>query len=119
MTASNLPYPKVCIYCQKVFEARKSSARFCSLQCAQRAYKENERQKKLAESNQKFQKDLMTDIQKIQAREVLSLEQVATLLGVSRWTINRFIKKGKLKTVKVLGRRLILRIEINKILNID
>lgn len=117
MTASNYPYPKVCIFCQKVFEARKNSTLYCSHQCNRRAYKENQRQKKLTTANEQFQKDLVVEIQKVQARHVLSLAQVAHFLGVSRWTVNRYIRTGKLNTIKFMGRTLVLKSEIDAILN--
>jgi excisionase family DNA binding protein len=85
--------------------------------CAQRNYKENVRQKMLLEVNQQFRQDLQADLQKIQAREVLTMEQVALLLGVSRWTVNRYLKKGNIKTIQFGSRRLILRSELEKIFN--
>lgn len=118
MTASIHPYPKNCVFCQQVFTARKSTTKFCSLKCAQRAYKESARQKKLVDTNREERSKVMADIKDIQAREVLSMEEACTLLGVSRWTVNRYLKKSKLKTIKFMGRRLILRKDIDKILNI-
>jgi excisionase family DNA binding protein len=118
MTASIHPYSKNCVFCQQVFTARKSTTKFCSLKCAQRAYKESARQKKLVDTNREERSKVMADIKDIQAREVLSMEEACTLLGVSRWTVNRYLKKSKIKTIKFMGRRLILRTEIDKILNI-
>ncbi len=118
MTASIHPYPKNCVFCQQVFVARKSTTKFCSLPCARRAYKENKRQEKLLATNREERSKVMADIKDIQAREVLSIEEACTLLGVSRWTIHRYLMKSKIKTIKFMGRRLILRIEIDKILSI-
>jgi len=116
MAASKLPYPKICAYCQKVFEARKSTTRFCSHKCASRAYKDNARQLKVLDSSEQTRMEQSSALMQIQAREVLTVEQLSLLLGVSRWTVNRFLKAGLIRSIKVMGRRLILRKEVEQFL---
>ncbi len=52
----------------------------------------------------------------LQAREVLSINEVSLLLGVSRWTVQRMIKVNKIRTFSIGTRRLILREELDKLL---
>ena len=52
----------------------------------------------------------------LQAREVLSIEQVSLLLGISRWTVMRMYKTNKIKTIMIGTRRLILREELDNLL---
>ncbi len=60
---------------------------------------------------------LSAPLKELQARDYLSVEEAATLLGVSRWTIQRAIKRGRLQTLKVLGRRIIPQKSFNQFLN--
>ena len=107
MTASKDPIPKICMFCQKVFEARKSTTRFCSKACNSRDYKERKRQEKIIEAQKDNLEKLAAPLRELQARDYISVSQAAEILGVSRWTIQRAIKQGQLKSIKILGRRII------------
>ena len=116
MTASKHPYPKICVFCQEAFVARKSTTLYCSHKCASRAYKENKRQEKLLQNKEVMKGEMTASVLSIQAREVLSIEQVCLLLGISRWTVIRMYKSNKIRTVTIGRRRLILRIDLEKLL---
>ena len=116
MTASKQPYPKICAFCQEAFVARKSTTLYCSHKCASRAYKENKRQEKLLQNKEEMKGEMTASVLSIQAREVLSVEQVCLLLGISRWTVIRMYKSNKIRTITIGRRRLILRIDIDKLL---
>jgi excisionase family DNA binding protein len=116
MTASKHPYPKICVFCQEAFQARKSTTLYCSHKCAQRAYKENKRQEKLLQNKEEMKGEMTASVVQIQAREILSVNQVSLLLGISRWTVQRMIRANKIKTFSIGSRRLILRQEIDKLL---
>lgn len=116
MTASKHPYPKICVFCQEAFLARKSTTLYCSHKCAARAYKENKRQEKLLQDKTLVKSQLTAPVVMIQAREVLSINEVSLLLGVSRWTVMRMYKTNKIHTITIGNRRLILRDELDKIL---
>lgn len=60
--------------------------------------------------------EMTASVLAIQAREVLSVEQVCLLLGISRWTVIRMYKSTKIRTITIGRRRLILRIDIDKLL---
>jgi excisionase family DNA binding protein len=116
MTASKYPYSKICVFCQEAFLARKSTTLYCSHKCGSRAYKENKRQEKILQSNATIKRDLTAPVIMLQAREVLSIEEVSLLLGISRWTVMRMYKTNKIRTITIGTRRLILREELDKIL---
>ena len=60
--------------------------------------------------------ELTAPVVLLQAREVLSIEQVSLLLGISRWTVMRMYKTNKIKTIMIGTRRLILREELDNLL---
>lgn len=49
----------------------------------------------------------------------LSVSQLQQNLPISRTSIYRLIKEGKLKTVVVCGRRIIPRSEVNRLMSFD
>jgi excisionase family DNA binding protein len=116
MTASKHPYPKICVFCQEAFVARKSTTLYCSTNCASRAYKENKRQEKLLQDKAHVKSHLTAPVVMIQAREVLSVNEVSLLLGISRWTVARMIRANKIRTFSIGTRRLILREELDNLL---
>jgi len=117
MTASKDPIPKICMFCQNLFEARKSTTQYCSANCAKKAYKDRKRQERIVHATQENLEKLSAPLKELQAPHYLSVEEAATLLGVSRWTIQRAIKRGRLQTLKVLGRRIIPQKSFNQFLN--
>ena len=116
MTASKHPYPKICVFCQEAFVARKSTTLYCSTNCASRAYKENKRHEKLLQDKAHVKSHLTAPVVMIQAREVLSVNEVSLLLGISRWTVARMIRANKIRTFSIGTRRLILREELDNLL---
>ena len=116
MTASKHPIPKICVFCQEAFSARKNTTLYCSHKCASRAYKENKRQEKLLQDKAHVKSQLTAPVVMLQAREVLSVNEVSLLLGVSRWTVQRMIRTNKIRTFSIGTRRLILREELDKLL---
>lgn len=105
---------KICIWCGANFTAQKNSTQYCSLKCAQRAYKDRIRKEKAKppilqkikndQTNNLFENELSI----LQTKEYLSVLQVATLMGVTRNTINKYCASGKLKCVK-MNRKIFIR----------
>lgn len=115
MTASKYAFPKICVFCQEVFVARKSTTLYCTTSCASKAYKENKRQEKVLENKEQIKSKLIAPVVQIQAREVLSVNEVSLLLGVSRWTVQRMLKSNKIQSFTIGTRRLILREELDNL----
>ncbi len=104
--SSNFKIPTKCKLCGIRFIAKTTVTKFCSDNCAKRAYKQRKRSEKLqvvlAESvaPEPFKTSKMI-------KEYYSILEASEMLGASRWTIYRLIEKGELKAAK-LGRRTIL-----------
>jgi len=111
---SNIRVSKICQHCGKEFIAKTTVTKFCGEPCAKRNYKKRKREEKikavLAVEEQKV--DFYQS--KVEEKEFLSIAETCTLLGASRMTIYRQIKKGNLKATKLGRRTIILRSEINK-----
>jgi len=115
MGFSNLRIPKLCEFCEKPFEAKKVTARFCSKYCSEKSGK---RQKQLAtemEARQTLLEKSVSKIADIQTRPYISVSEAVTLFGISRDTIHRLIKSKKIPAIN-LGERLtrVSKIDIEK-----
>lgn len=55
-------------------------------------------------------KVVSAQILNLQAKNFLSINEASQLLNVSRWTVSRAIKAGKIQSVK-FGRKMIIRRE--------
>ncbi len=87
---------KVCEYCNIEFEASKSTTRYCSHKCNSRALKDVKRNEviQLTEKLTK-QKKVERVGRDVSNQEYLSISEAAILMGVSRWTIYRYVVDGK------------------------
>ena len=95
------------MFCQNLFKAQRITTQYCSHKCAARAYKIRKRQERNQEAQRENLEKFSEPIKELQKREYISVEQAAIILGVSRWTIQRAIRQGKLESAKLLGRRII------------
>jgi excisionase family DNA binding protein len=104
--SSNIRVTKVCEYCNKDFEARKTTTKTCSDNCAKKLYKQRQRATKIEASNKEFIQIKRIPIEDIKAKEFLTVKETATLLNCSVRTAYRMVKQGSLKGVN-LSQRLI------------
>ena len=93
---------KVCEYCNIEFEASKSTTRYCSHQCNSRALKDAKRNE-VIQLTEKLTKQKKVDrlIKDTFNQEYLSVSDVATLMGVSRWTIYRYVADEKIPSKRI------------------
>lgn len=116
--SSNMKIHKICQFCNTGFIAKTTVTKFCSLQCAQRSYKAEKRKIKIiAAQENEIQKQIQQDINQIQAKEYLSIKETCQLLGISRMSLHRYIKKKLIKPVELGGRKIITRKSIDNLLN--
>jgi excisionase family DNA binding protein len=113
--SSNIRVNKICEYCQKEFEARKTTSKTCSGYCAKMLYKAKQRAAKVEASNTETQRIKMKPIEDLKAKEFLSIADTCKVLGISRRTIYRMITRKELKFGKAGKRTLIKRSEIDKL----
>ena len=106
MGYSQLKISKVCEFCGKPFEAKTVVTRFCSSTCStNKSGKEKKRQAKDAERKQVILEQSANQIAEIQTRPYISITEATVLFGISKNTIHRLIKAGKVPAVN-LGQRL-------------
>jgi len=122
--SSNMAIPKSCIFCGKTFIAKTTLTRYCGHKCNSRHYKlkakENKIQNSLIEQPQtlhSLQTMHSTNSQLLISKKFLSINDAACLIGVSRWTINRMIKRGDLNSHKFGRKKIIERSQIDKLFN--
>ena len=104
--ASNIDIQKKCEWCGKLFIAHKTSTRCCSHRCANLAYKERTRQKRVIEFqtmvNQQIEKEDCID------KDFFTPSEAAKYIGISRATFYRYLETNLIKSVQ-LKRKTIIR----------
>ena len=105
MGISKLKIPKICEQCGKPFEAKTVVTRFCSPICVNKSGKEKKRESKDVEHKQSILEQSTNQIAQIQTRPYISITDATVLFGISKDTIRRLIKAGKIPAVN-LGQRL-------------
>jgi len=105
MGISKLKIPKICEQCGKPFEAKTVVTRFCSPICVNKSGKEKKRESKDVERKQSILEQSTNKIAQIQTRPYISITDATILFGISKDTIRRLIKAGKIPAVN-LGQRL-------------
>jgi excisionase family DNA binding protein len=105
MGISKLKIPKICEQCGKPFEAKTVITRFCSNTCVNKSGKEKKREAKDSERKQSILEQSTNQIAQIQTRPYISITEATVLFGISKDTIRRLIKAGKIPAVN-LGQRL-------------
>lgn len=113
--SSNIRVTRICGYCGKAFEARKTTSTVCSDQCANRAYKARKRAEKITASNEQTKQVIEKPITDLRAHEFLTVEESARLVRISRRTLYRLIERGELATAKLSRRTVIRRADIDKL----
>ncbi len=99
---------RICLDCVKEFTARTTVKQFCSLQCAGRNHKKRKRQEKIRNSNVETLAARVKPNLDIESKQFLSILDACALLGISRQSLWRAMKIGRLCSVRI-GRRVVLR----------
>jgi len=128
--SSNIKIPKFCQYCGQAFVAQTTTTRYCSKTCNSRHYKQKKREEKVQAALQQemstpSQMEQMQTLQtlpikvgnhvNLREKEFLSVQEAADLVGASRWTIQRMIKREQIKVGKLGRRTIIPRTEIDNL----
>ncbi|WP_243652175.1 helix-turn-helix domain-containing protein [Mariniflexile fucanivorans] len=116
--------PKTCSYCGKAFIAKTTLTKYCCHKCNSRHYKQKIKEAKiqtsLIEQQQAMQSQQtlqLANTNSLISKNFLSIQDTAELIGVSRWTINRMIKRGELQIHKFGRKKIIQRAQIDKLFN--
>lgn len=106
--SSNIRIQKICQQCENEFTAKTTVTKYCGDRCAKRAYKARKKKEKIAASDKTTQQQKEKPLKQLQAKEFLTGKDACQLFSISRTTLWRLIKEGKLKTANI-GKRIIIR----------
>lgn len=120
--ATNIRVEKICEHCHQEFVAKTMKTRYCSHLCNSRAYKAKKRAEKFSKvkikDNSQIPIPSASLLHTIQEKQILTVEEVSKLLRISKPTVYRLIKEGKLSAVRFSERTTrIYRSEIDKLFN--
>jgi excisionase family DNA binding protein len=114
--SSNIKVTRICQHCINEFEAKTTVTKFCSVQCARRAYKSALKDKKIEASNKEVKSVRQVPMELLKAKEFLTVKDVSILLNSSRQTVYSLIKAGKIRAVNIkLKKTLVPRSEIDEL----
>jgi excisionase family DNA binding protein len=114
--SSNITVQRICQHCDKEFTAKTTVTRYCSDTCAKRAYKLRRRNEKLKISIAETTRIKVKPIEELKSKEFLSINELCTLVGISRRTVYRLLDKGDLSKIKIGSRTIIKRSELDNLL---
>ena len=105
MGISKLKIPKTCPQCGKTFEAKTITTVYCSQNCVNRASRAKKKQALEKERTQTLLQEKAETIAEIQTRPYITVAEAVALFGISKNTMHRLIKAGKVPAIN-LGERL-------------
>ena len=105
MATSSFRITKICQWCGVEFESQKVSTKYCSHRCANLAYKQAVRDKRVKQAEaETLSIKLEKPIENVKDKEYLSFAQAGKLLGLSRQAVYNMVKSGNLKASKISSR---------------
>ena len=120
--SSNIRINRICKYCGEVFVAKTFKTQFCSHSCNSKDYKKREKIRKIEESQEEYKSDLKNsksqsmNMEELKSKIYLSIAEVCLLVGMSDSTIRKFVKEGRLKTIRLGKKHLILKSQIDNLM---
>ena len=96
MGFSKLKIPKICEFCEKAFEAKTVTTRFCSKYCSEKETRRQKQNAKELEEKKTLLEKSVEKIAEIQTRPYISVSEAVMLFGMSKDTIRRLIKSGRI-----------------------
>jgi excisionase family DNA binding protein len=115
--STNIKVQRICQYCGNEFTAKTTATKYCSHTCNSRHYKQKVKGGKIERSNTETLKIKSSNIVDVNAKEILTVRDVATLLSCSVRTAYRLVNNGTITGVNLAERMTrISKSEINKIL---
>ncbi|MDY6026424.1 helix-turn-helix domain-containing protein [Bergeyella zoohelcum] len=125
--SSNIRINRICKQCGATFVAKTFKTQFCSHNCNSKDYKLREKAKRLEEVKNEYSTDLKIsklksakrhfDLEELKTKSYLSIAETCALVGMSDSTIRKFIKGGRLKTIRLGKKHLILKSQLDDLMN--
>lgn len=114
--SSNIRVNKICEHCRNEFEARKTTSKTCSDNCAKMLYKARLRAGKIEAAKTETHRIKSKIMEDLKAKEFLTVIDLVKLLNCSKRTAYYLIEKGNIKAVNIAQRKtLIKRSEVDKL----
>ena len=113
--SSQIRLQRICQHCGNEFTAQTTVTKFCGDYCAKRAYKLRKRAEKVAASNEETRQVIEKPIEELRAKEFLSIADACLLLGISRTSLWRAVKDGRLTIANIGKRKVLSRTAINRL----
>lgn len=107
--SSNIEIIRICEYCHNEFIAKTTVTKYCTHKCNSRAYKERIKSKKINRSNEETYNTKVQSIELIKVKEFLTVKDITILINCSRQTIYKIINSGKLKSIDLKMKKIIVR----------
>ena len=107
--SSNIEVKRICKFCSKEFIARTTVTMYCSRICNKRDYTKKQRTSKIKKGENDFRIIENKNIDKIKAKDFLSVKDASILLDTSKRTIYRMITTGIINSVNLAERKTIIR----------
>ena len=114
---------RICEFCGKTFIAKTCKTRFCCKACNDKYYKElirsdryNAVTKEVKEEKKKRIRLAVDELEIIQAREFISLKQLAIYLGVSRKSIYTYMRIYEIPFSQIGSRIIVKRKEVETVM---
>ena len=120
--SSNIRINKICKHCGEVFVAKTFKTQFCSHSCNSKDYKKREKIRRMEESKEEYKSNLKNsksqsmNMEELKSKIYLSIAEVCLLVGMSDSTIRKFVKEGRLKTIRLGKKHLILKSQIEDLM---
>lgn len=103
--ASNIRVQRICQHCGIEFTARTTTTMYCSKPCNSQSIKDKLKAEKIEASNQQTRKTKYHQIEQLNAKEYLTVREVAQLLNCSLRSAYRQISEGTIYAVN-FGQRI-------------
>lgn len=120
--SSNIRINRICKHCREVFVAKTFKTQFCSHSCNSKDYKKREKIRRMEEFKEEYKSDLKNsksqsmNMEELKSKIYLSIAEVCLLVGMSDSTIRKFVKEGRLKTIRLGKKHLILKSQIENLM---
>mgnify|MGYP003672967806 CR=1 FL=1 len=111
--SSNIRVQRICLHCGGEFTAKTTVTKYCRDDCAKRAYKARKRAEKVEVSNSETLRLQLQPIEILSAKDFLSVSEAIQLLGISKQTMYRMMKRGAINYAKFGSRTIIRRVDLN------
>ncbi len=105
---------KKCLWCGGTYIAHTMYSRYCSKQCNGATYKSRIREEKLKKLQEENESSV-PHVKKVDSKEYFTPREAATLLGLGKTTIYRYLVNETIKSLHLKRKTIIRRSDLEKL----